>query len=100
MGYVDTKIRQSIPGSDSHNIVYPATLDNYADSVAQGVADAKQRVGDYAAMCPDTAIVLLGWSQGGQVMTELLAGDNRIDLDLALHSTSFLLNNCGTRIMG
>jgi cutinase len=48
-----------------YGVDYPASLDFQA--AAQGVADASHQVEQIAATCPDTKIVLGGYSQGAAV---------------------------------
>lgn len=45
----------------------------YLDSVATGVEHAQQALEDSARRCPDERWVLVGYSQGAQVLTEVLA---------------------------
>ncbi|WP_235849610.1 cutinase family protein [Mycolicibacterium doricum] len=47
-------------------MVYPASLD--WPRAADGVTDASNRVRDIVATCPDTKMVLGGYSQGAAVM--------------------------------
>ena len=53
---------------------YPATLGNYQNSVRQGVADMAEKIQATASSCPDTKIVLAGYSQGAQVVGDTIAG--------------------------
>ncbi|KAF3764319.1 family 5 carbohydrate esterase, partial [Cryphonectria parasitica EP155] len=74
IGEVATQVQQQFPGSDIVPVVYPATLDNYPSSENDGVVAMTQLVTDYAARCPDSKIVLMGYSQGAQVTADVLCG--------------------------
>ena len=67
-----------VPNSASVAVDYPATVftdGTYPASVTDGINDAKTKVQNYVDACGSSSrIVLLGWSQGGNVMTDLLAG--------------------------
>lgn len=63
IGAVATQVQQSVPGSDSEAVDYPATLTDYLNSEASGVAAMKQLIQSYVARCPSSKIVLLGYSQ-------------------------------------
>jgi cutinase len=60
-------LEAQLPGKtvDVYGVNYPATLDFAA--AAQGVVDATNRVESIAASCPNTDIVLGGYSQGAAV---------------------------------
>jgi cutinase len=58
---------------DVHAVNYPASLD-FA-TAADGVIDASNKVRDTAAACPDTDIVIGGYSQGAAVAAYLTADD-------------------------
>lgn len=51
---------------------YPASP-NYANSVRTGVANLRAELEDVAANCPDTEVILMGYSQGADVVGDLLA---------------------------
>ncbi|TLD15138.1 hypothetical protein PspLS_10594 [Pyricularia sp. CBS 133598] len=55
----------------------PATLchDQYA-----GVLRAWADISEYAAQCPDSKLVITGWSRGGALVSDLLAGGGGIPL--------------------
>lgn len=53
---------------------YPATLQNYTNSEAQGVTALKQLVETQVQQCPNQKLVLMGYSQGAQVSADALAG--------------------------
>ncbi|KAI0206695.1 carbohydrate esterase family 5 protein [Astrocystis sublimbata] len=71
-------VKALVPDSASVAVDYPAAIfddDFYPSSVADGITDAINKVTDYVDACgPSSRIVLLGFSQGGNVMTDLLAG--------------------------
>ncbi|OAR00870.1 hypothetical protein LLEC1_02739 [Akanthomyces lecanii] len=63
------------PGTTYENINYPALLDPYyGPSVQQGTAAVKSQLTDYVKRCPDSKIVLLGYSQGAQITGDALCG--------------------------
>jgi acetylxylan esterase len=55
-------------------VVYPATLSNYASSVGQGDAAIEADLVKDAAQCPQEKFVLVGYSQGAQVVGDALGG--------------------------
>ncbi|KAF3766165.1 family 5 carbohydrate esterase [Cryphonectria parasitica EP155] len=61
-------------GSDIAETPYPAALSPYEPSEAEGVGNLTELVLDYQAECPDSKIVLLGYSQGAQVTADFLCG--------------------------
>lgn len=76
IGGVATQVMQQLPGSDLVPVDYPATLDNYPTSEAQGVKAMTALVMDYANRCPNSKMVLMGYSQGAQVTADVLCGTN------------------------
>jgi len=74
IGQVATSITQRVPGSDSVAVNYPATLYNYQNSESAGVTAMTNLVTQYVASCPDAKIVLMGYSQGAQVVADTLIG--------------------------
>ena len=88
-GKVADMIVARVPHSTSVAVDYPATLENYNASVAAGVADATQKVKDYVSACgSNSRIALLGYSQGGEVMTNMLSGPGQIDSSYMKYSKS------------
>lgn len=61
-------LRNRLPGKSvgAYAVDYPATLD-FATAVS-GISDARARILSTAATCPDTKMVLGGFSQGAAVM--------------------------------
>ncbi|KLU83801.1 hypothetical protein MAPG_02852 [Magnaporthiopsis poae ATCC 64411] len=56
------------------DIKYPATFQNYCSSVSTGVANGIAQITAYAARCPNAKLVLTGYSQGGQLVGDILGG--------------------------
>lgn len=50
----------------------------YLDSVAQGVAGLRAVVDDSSARCPREQVIVVGFSQGAQVITEMLSTGSRV----------------------
>jgi predicted esterase len=73
-GQVANMIEARISGSRSVAVDYQASI-NYNASVVEGVNDAKKKIIEYVDTCgKNSRIVLLGFSQGGNVMSNVLAG--------------------------
>jgi hypothetical protein len=56
------------------SVNYPATLTNYASSSAQGESALKTQLTSEVNACPSTKVVLLGYSQGAQVVEDMFSG--------------------------
>ncbi|HET9619855.1 MAG TPA: cutinase family protein [Kofleriaceae bacterium] len=67
-------INQSHQTITRDSVDYPATLTNYAQSSATGVAALKQLLTAQVQACPDQKIVLAGYSQGAHVILDVLGG--------------------------
>ncbi|KAI0427610.1 putative acetylxylan esterase 2 precursor [Xylaria sp. FL1042] len=71
-------VKGLVPDSASIAVDYPAAIyddGTYPVSVWEGITDTISKVEDYVAACgASSRIVLLGYSQGGNVMTDALAG--------------------------
>lgn len=78
-GQVAKLVADQVPNSASVAVNYPATAlkkrDLYPISVTKGIKDTINKIHDYVAACGDKSrIVLIGYSQGGNVITDVLAG--------------------------
>lgn len=62
------------PDSNYEDIIYPATQETSTDSYWEGLANGTQQIKTYADQCPNSKIVLMGYSQGALVVGDLLAG--------------------------
>ncbi|KAJ4412563.1 hypothetical protein N0V85_003656 [Neurospora sp. IMI 360204] len=74
-------IASAYPGSTKEAIVYPACGGqsscggmSYDNSASQGTSAVVKAVTNLNQRCPDTKIVLVGYSQGGQIMDNALCG--------------------------
>ncbi|KAK3986846.1 Acetylxylan esterase [Cladorrhinum sp. PSN332] len=79
-GLVDMVVR-AYSGATKAAIVYPACGGqsncggvSYENSARQGTAAVVKAVNDFNQRCPNTKIVLVGYSQGGQIMDGALCG--------------------------
>jgi hypothetical protein len=82
LGVLVGPLAQRVTGATSQTVKstavdYPATLGNYNNSVKAGVADMAKKIQATASSCPDTKIVLAGYSQGAQVVGDTIAGAGR-----------------------
>jgi hypothetical protein len=59
-------------------VVYPATLNNYANSESQGVTNAKQELATAVRNCPNQKQVLMGYSQGANVSLDVVTGNAEV----------------------
>lgn len=92
-----TKIIQNNPGATKEAIDYPAKLQPYPPSVSAGVIAVKKQLSSYVEKCPDSKIVLLGYSQGANIIGDALCGGNTggsgpdtppLDSSISRHGTS------------
>ncbi|KAK2000719.1 cutinase [Colletotrichum falcatum] len=74
IGEIATSIQGQIPGSDIEAVDYPAELNPYNPSQEAGVKAMTKMVQDYAARCPETKMVLMGYSQGAHVTADVMCG--------------------------
>ncbi|MCJ1449018.1 MAG: hypothetical protein MMC23_009537 [Stictis urceolatum] len=77
---VSDLITAAVPGSDSIGVIYPAELIPYETSENEGVKNMTAMIQAYATQCPDSHMVLLGYSQGGQIVGDVLGGASYSDL--------------------
>jgi acetylxylan esterase len=70
---LSTLLKQQIPGATSEALTYPAKMP-YSGSIPVGVTNMKAAIAKYTSACPTGKLVLLGYSQGGAVLTDTLCG--------------------------
>lgn len=92
-GVVVNLIIGAYPGTTSEAISYPACGGqsscggvSYANSVIQGVAAVASQVNSFNQQCPNTLLVLVGYSQGGQIFDDGYCGGG--DTNEGLSSTA------------
>ncbi|KAF7934014.1 uncharacterized protein EAE97_008375 [Botrytis byssoidea] len=80
-GVVVDLIRAAHPGATAEAINYPACGGqsscggvSYGNSVVAGVAAVAAAVNKYNTDCPSTKLVLVGYSQGGEIMDDAFCG--------------------------
>jgi len=67
-----------VPGSTSAAVDYPASLGDYDDSVEEGRVNIVQMISEYTTRCPESKIVLLGYSQGAHVVMDAICGGSQL----------------------
>ncbi|KAJ7596059.1 putative acetyl xylan esterase [Mycena floridula] len=92
-GSVVSSITSSFSGATGEVINYPACGGqascgsvSYANSVIQGVSAVASQVNAFNTKCPNTVLVLVGYSQGGQIMDDAYCGGG--DTNEGLGSTA------------
>lgn len=63
------------------NVEYPATFQTYCNSASAGVESTIWAVSEYAERCPESKIVLSGFSQGGHIVGDVLGGSESLEWD-------------------
>jgi acetylxylan esterase len=73
-GTLARAVEKDIPGTTSEPIDYPAVLSPYFQSEAAGVRETKKQLTAYVKRCPQTKMILMGYSQGADVVGSVLCG--------------------------
>ncbi|CAI7637387.1 unnamed protein product [Penicillium pancosmium] len=78
---VVNEVLSAYSGSTAEAISYPACGGqsscgsvSYSSSVAQGIQAVASAVNSFNSQCPNTKLVLVGYSQGGEIMDAALCG--------------------------
>jgi acetylxylan esterase len=75
IGSLVKDIQASVSAAVSTSSVnYPATLTNYASSAAQGDSAMKSELTLIVDSCPSEKVVIVGYSQGAQLVGDVLGG--------------------------
>ncbi|KAK0642226.1 cutinase-domain-containing protein [Cercophora newfieldiana] len=76
IGVIAGNVSLAIPGSTSVGVEYPAAIDKYASSLAEGTTELVRLVGEYEKQCPGGKIALLGYSQGAHSVMDAVCGSS------------------------
>ncbi|KAK8079551.1 acetylxylan esterase precursor [Apiospora hydei] len=78
---VDSIVRANNGSTTSEAIIYPAAGEDeeeYASSARAGVEAVVRQTKSFADMCPESLIVMVGYSQGAQIMDEAFCGGESV----------------------
>ncbi|KAL6916066.1 hypothetical protein FSST1_007561 [Fusarium sambucinum] len=76
IGDIAEAVAKRINGSHVYGLDYPATFQepDYEESEADGVKKLKDILGSYFYQCPKNKVAVFGYSQGGQVASDVFCG--------------------------
>jgi hypothetical protein len=74
IGTLATLVSERIPGTTVEWVDYPAVLVPYDQSTDAGARMTKEAIRSYADNCPKAKLILMGYSQGAQVVGDVLCG--------------------------
>ncbi len=77
------------------SVSYPASLNNYASSSLQGINALKTQLTNLVNSCPNTKVVLFGYSQGAHVVLDVIGGGQGGSLGTA---TAPIATNIATHV--
>lgn len=63
LGSLTDLVMDAIPDSDYENIIYPATQEGSTPSYEEGIYNGTAQLKAYVRACPETKVVLFGYSQ-------------------------------------
>ncbi|KAG5972750.1 hypothetical protein E4U56_005776 [Claviceps arundinis] len=67
------------PSSTVEPIDYPAGMEDYDVSVTAGTQAVKNQITSYVERCPESQVVVLGFSQGAHITGDALCGGTALD---------------------
>ncbi|EKJ74443.1 hypothetical protein NXS19_007371 [Fusarium pseudograminearum] len=76
IGEIAEAVAKRINGSHVYGLDYPASFQDpaYEDSESDGVKKLKDILGSYFYQCPKNKVAVFGYSQGGQVASDVFCG--------------------------
>ncbi|RAL02609.1 alpha/beta-hydrolase [Aspergillus ibericus CBS 121593] len=74
LGSLTDLVMAAVPDSDYEDIIYPATQEGSTPSYEEGIFNGTAQLKAYVAACPESKVVLFGYSQGAMVVSDMLAG--------------------------
>jgi acetylxylan esterase len=97
-------VAKRFPGATSEPIDYPAAGGKrYGASVADGIAAVVRQTEAFAARCPDSVVIMHGYSQGAQIMDDAFCGGpdgSSLDSTRTLVSGAIARNVAAIVLMG
>ncbi|KLU82147.1 hypothetical protein MAPG_01224 [Magnaporthiopsis poae ATCC 64411] len=81
LGKLANDLVSKIPGSDFVAVDYPAKLSDYKASQKAGLVAMTNLINDYTAACPNSKIVLMGYSQGAHISADVVCGASETTFD-------------------
>ncbi|ROT41145.1 alpha/beta-hydrolase [Sodiomyces alkalinus F11] len=93
LGPVASDLIAAIPNSTVQALNYPATFFDYATSVAAGILELRDALESYSRTCPQGKVVMMGYSQGAQVILDTLCGAQPYDRPVVQFNESAPLNS-------
>ncbi|KAJ5682767.1 Acetylxylan esterase At 0.90 angstrom resolution [Penicillium macrosclerotiorum] len=101
---VVNEVLSAYSGSTAEAISYPACGGqsscgsvSYSSSVIQGIQAVASAVNSFNSQCPDTKLVLVGYSQGGEIMDAALCGGG--DPNQGYTNTAVLLSSSAVNMV-
>ncbi|KAG0652496.1 Acetylxylan esterase 2 [Hyphodiscus hymeniophilus] len=73
VGDIANTVCDGLPSCDAENIQFVST-ESYCDQASDGVSDGISQITSYASRCPDSKLVLAGYSLGAQIVGDILGG--------------------------
>ncbi|KAL2794573.1 cutinase-domain-containing protein [Aspergillus keveii] len=81
IGSLAQLVLRANPGATKESIDYPASSDpTYIDDVTIGIEAVIEQVTSYVSACPNSTLVLIGYSQGAQIILDALCGSGGPEL--------------------
>ncbi|WZH40508.1 cutinase [Fusarium acuminatum] len=99
MGALAEEILKLVPGSDMEALVYPALYDEYLESQPTGVRVMTSVVRNYVKNCPDTQLILMGYSQGAHVIADSICGASSTGFPATLPQPAYITDNIASVIL-
>ena len=97
-------VKKRFPGAQAEEIVYPAAGgDDYSRSAGAGILAVVKQTSAFAAVCPDSIIIMHGYSQGAQIMDDAFCGGPdlpQLESSVSLVSRTTAKNTAAIILMG
>jgi hypothetical protein len=73
VGALANAVCSGLPSCDAENIIFSSTQ-IYCNQAADGVTSGTQQIAAYSRRCPDSKLVLGGYSLGAQIVGDIVGG--------------------------